>query len=272
MSANPLAFCSISALDRPLARVAELVASLGLSGIEVTARPPHLDPAQGPAEARSAARTVRAAGVEIVAYGSYLGRMGRVTRRHAEEDAAIAEALGAPLWRVWAEPLAPERGVEADRAAVLELLRAACDAARSAGICVVIERHIGSWADTPERCEALLDAVDRENVALNHQVLDVIRPEEVARQAGEAARLAPRSRYFHLKNFRPNPDPGGPLLPGGSIADGVLDYRAILASALGAGYRGPLTLEFLSMEPRPVEEKLAADAAFVRQILGELAG
>ena len=60
-----------------------------------------------------------------------------------------------------------------------------------------------------------------------------------------------------------------PLLPGGSLATGVLDYRAILQSAIDAGYRGPMTIEFLAADERPVEEKLAADVAFVRGLLAE---
>jgi hypothetical protein len=58
--------------------------------------------------------------------------------------------------------------------------------------------------------------------------------------------------------------------PGASIAGGVLDYRAILRASFEAGYRGPLTIEFLSFEPRPLLEKLAADAAHVRGLLREL--
>ena len=56
--------------------------------------------------------------------------------------------------------------------------------------------------------------------------------------------------------------------PGGSLAGGVLDYRAILAAAFAAGYAGPLTIEFLSFEPLPLEQKLAADVAFLRSVLG----
>ena len=58
--------------------------------------------------------------------------------------------------------------------------------------------------------------------------------------------------------------------PGGSIEAGVLDYRAILGAAFDAGYAGPLTIEFLGFEPKPVEEKLAADVRFVRALLEEL--
>jgi sugar phosphate isomerase/epimerase len=259
-----LCFCSISALDRPVGEAAELAASAGLDGLEVTARRPHLDPEAGEAVARSVGRAVRAAGVEVVAYGSYLGRFGQVTKRHAEREAAVAAALGTRLLRVWAEPLAEE---QSDFPPTIALMRAACDAARGDGVTVVIERHLGSFADTPERIEQLLTAIDRPNAALNYQVLDFLAPAEVDRQADDAARLVAHARYFHLKNYQRNPEPGGPLLPGGSLAGGELDYRAILAAALAAGYRGPMTIEFLAADARAIEEKLAGDVAFVREVL-----
>jgi len=263
-----LAFCSISALDRSLADAAAAAATAGLRALEVTAHPPHLDPMAGVEAARAAARNVRAAGVEIVAYGSYLGRFGQIERAHAEREAALAAALETRLLRVWAEPI-PDGS--SDLSPVLDLLRCACDAAAADGITVVVERHLGSFADTPEQIDRLLDAIDRPNVALNYQVLDFLPCDAAAAQPADAARLASRARYCHLKNYQRNPQDGGPLLPGGSLAEGVLDYRAILAALIDAGYRGPLTIEFLAADPRPVEEKLAADAHFVRAVLAELA-
>jgi len=262
-----LGFCSISALDRPLARVAELAAQLGLAGVEVTARKPHLDSEAGVDAARAAGRAVRAAGVDVVAYGSYLGRFGLTTHVHAAREAALAAALEAPLLRVWAEPMEAAPG---DLALVAGLMQTAADAARGDGITVVIERHIGSFADTPERIVRLFDAIDRPNIALNYQVLDFLPAGEAAGQPADAARLVPLARYFHLKNYQPNETTGAPLLPGASLADGVLDYRAILAAALDAGYAGPMTIEFLAADARPVEDKLAADVAWVRAVLAEL--
>lgn len=259
-----LGFCSISALDRSLADAAAVAAGAGLAGLEVSAHAPHLDPDAGVDAACAAGNAVRTAGIEVIAYGSYLGRFGRTTAAHARQDAAIAEALGTSLFRVWAEPLdeAPN-----DRAPTVALMQAACDAARPAGITVVVERHIGSFADTPERIVQLLDAIDRPNVALNYQVLDFLPASSVAEQADDAAALVRYARYFHLKNYQPNPDGDGPLFPGGSLGEGALDYRTILPAAIRAGYDGPLTIEFLAADPRSVEEKLAADVAFVRSIL-----
>lgn len=262
-----LAFCSISALDRPLAAAAAVARTAGCEALEVTARPPHLDPEAGIDAAVEAARAVRAEGVGIVAYGSYLGRFGIVGEEAARREAALAGALGAPLLRVWAEP---QEGPEQGFAAVVRMLQEAADAAAKDGTTVVVERHMGSHADTPERITRLFDAVARPNVALNYQVLDFLPPSEAKAQPEDACRLVPLARYFHLKNYRSNPEPGGRLLPGASLADGVLDYREILRAAVAAGYEGPLTVEFLSHAPRPVEEKLAADVAFVRGALAEL--
>lgn len=262
-----IAFCSISALDRPLAAAAELACGAGLDALEVTAHRPHLDPEAGVGAAREAAQAVRAAGVEPIAYGSYLGRFGRTTAAHAERDAAIAAALGAPLMRVWAEPLTED---QTDPAPTVALMRAVADAARGDGVTVVIERHLGSFADTPERIEALLDAIDRPNVALNYQVLDALPPGEATAQPADAARLVRRARYFHLKNYLPSADGRAPLQLGASLERGVLDYRAILSAAVRAGYHGPLTIEFLSGDARSSEEKLASDVAFVRAVLAEL--
>jgi sugar phosphate isomerase/epimerase len=265
---GPLSFCSISALDRPLAAAAAVARGAGCEGLEVTARPPHLDPEAGAGAARDAGRAVRAEGVDVVAYGSYLGRFGQVGHDLAKREVTLAAALEAPLLRVWAEP---QDGAEQGFGAVVALLQATADMAAHENVTVVIERHLGSHADTPARIARLLEAIGRSNVALNYQVLDFLPPEQASRQADDAAELVGQARYFHLKNYRANPDPSGPLLPGAALADGVLSYPAILRSALSAGYAGPLTIEFLSMEPVPVEQKLAADAAFVRGILADLA-
>jgi sugar phosphate isomerase/epimerase len=268
MKKIPLGFCSISAMDRSLVAVAELAVANGLDGIEATARAPHVDPAAPLETHRETARAVRATGAEILTYGSYLGRPEVAAATTAEREVQIAEALGAPRIRVWAEEIAaaPEAGF----ADVASLLRAACDAAAATGIDVVVERHAGSFADTPERIERLFAAVDRPNFALNYQVLDLLPQALAAAQPDDARRLIPLARYYHLKNMRPAADGAGPMPPGASLAGGVLDYRAILAAAFDAGYAGPLTIEFLSWEARSVDDKLADDAAWLRRTLAEL--
>lgn len=262
-----LPLCSIAASDRSLPEAAELAAKYRLYGIEVREQPPHFHPDAGVAEARAAASCVRAAGVEIIAFGSYLGRSDHVARGRAERAVAIAEAMGTKFLRVWAEPTA-EDGDEL--APAVELIRTAADAAFGAGITVVVERHLGSFADTPSRIERLLDVIDRPNVALSYQVLDFLPTSAIDEQPADTKRLIYLARYFHLKNFQANPDGDGPLLLAAGIEKGALDYRAILKAAVKGGYRGPLTMEFLAADGTSVEEKLKADGAFVRTVLSEL--
>jgi sugar phosphate isomerase/epimerase len=263
-----LGLCSISALDRPLEAAAALAAAHGLDGLEVTARPPHLDPGAADEALRDAGRSVRDAGVDVIAYGSYLGRPDSLGTAIAAREARVAALLETPLLRVWADCVAG--AADAGFAEIVATLQAACDAAADAGISVVVERHIGSFADTPERIDQLFEAVARPNFALNYQVVDLLPQRLAAAQPDDARRLVPRARYYHLKNFRPAADGEGPMPPGASLAGGVLDYRAILGAAFAAGYAGPLTIEFLSWEPISVEQKLAADVAWLRGILAEL--
>ncbi|MCP3987061.1 MAG: TIM barrel protein [bacterium] len=263
-SSQILGFCSVSALDRPLVDAAQMAADAGCDVLEVTARPPHLDPSAGLAEIAELGRAVRDTGVEVVAYGSYFGRERPLLEADAVRAAEIAGALGAPLLRVWAECAADE-----DAGETVRHLQLACDAATDCGATVVVERHQGSLADTPERVEALLAEVDRANFALNYQVLDLLPQDAAPHQPADAARLVRHARYFHLKNYQVKSDGQGPLLPGGSLENGVLDYRALLNAALAAGYEGPMTVEFLSFEDRPLQERLARDVAWVRKVLAE---
>ena len=261
-----LGLCSINALDRPLAAVSELAAAAGFDALEVTARPPHLDPEAGTIAAREQGRIVREVGIDVVAYGSYLGRFEQTEVRHAHREVGLAAALETPLLRVWAEPVGAD---PEDIEPTLAWLIPACDAAASEGITVVVERHLGSFADTPKRIAGLFDRVDRPNLALNYQALDALPQEQVDAQAADCRELVGRAKYFHLKNYRA-PDDGGPLQPGGSLENGALDYCAILSAARDRGYEGPLTLEFLSWDPISTEEKVARDIAYLRKLLAEV--
>ncbi len=194
-SVLPLAFCSSSALGRCVAETARVAASAGLDGLEITARPPPLDPEAGLSVAREAGHVVRSEGLNVVCYGSYCER--------------------------------------------------------------------------PDQIEQTLKAIDRPNVALNWQVLDFLPPDCIAGQADDARRLAPLAHYVHPRNFRFDPAHPAQFQFGGAIADEAFDCRDILLALVGAGYRGPLTIEFLSAEWLPLEQKLDSESRFIREVLRE---
>jgi len=260
-----VALCSICAMDRSLADATALAARCGADGIEVTARAPHVDSDAGLDAIRAAGKRVRASGLEVTAYGSYLSWSGPGFETEVAREVERAAALDAKLLRVWAGH--PEGASDAVLDDVAALLRATGDAAAAEGIHVVIERHGGTFADTAERTETLLDAVGHENVSLNYQTLDGLPAAKASAQPDDARRLIPRSRYFHVKNYRPNPVPGGPLLLGGDLEKGEPDYEAILRAAVEAGYRGPYGIEFLAFDERPLEGKVADGVGWLRRTL-----
>ena len=96
-----LAFSSISALDRPLASAAKLAAEAGLDGLELTERAPHLAPGCDLEAAAAAGRAVRAAGLEVVAFGSYLGREAPAEPEAAAHAAAFAVSGRKRTCRPW---------------------------------------------------------------------------------------------------------------------------------------------------------------------------
>lgn len=244
-------------LDRPLGEVAATAAALGLDGVEVTARPPHLDMTKEHSSAMADVRSiVEDAGSRVIALGSYLGTRERTAFGYATVDAVSAGEMGASFLRVWAH------GGEG-------LIRYACSRVEVPGLRIVVERHINTLADTPQRCREFIAAVDHPLCSLNYQVLDNLPLGAADVQADEARELAPITGYVHLKNYLPPKEPGGPMRPWAPLASGVLDYRAILGALLDAGYTGPLAFEFLSSDPRPAEERLAEDVAFVRSVLDE---
>jgi sugar phosphate isomerase/epimerase len=122
-----LGFCSIAALDRPLCDAARVAADCGLDGLEVTARAPHLDDTASLDAVRDAGRSVREAGLRVLAYGSYLGHEGLRDAASLRREVSRAAALEAPLLRVWAA-LDPKAG-DAGFADQVALLRDTCDAA-----------------------------------------------------------------------------------------------------------------------------------------------
>lgn len=263
--ADPVvAFCTIAALDRPLSRVVEMAADAGFGGLEITARPPHVDDEASLDGLAAIGEEVRRAGLEVVAYGSYLSFVGPGSGALARRDVERARAVGASRLRVWAAHVGG--AAEEHRRDVVRLLQATSALAADAGLDVVVERHEGTFADTVDRTTRLLADVARPNVWLNYQTLDGMRRDEASRVHREVELLVPLSRYVHLKNYV-CPDGDDVLQLGGDLRRGIVDYRALLPAIAAAGFDGPYAIEFVGADGRALEEKLADGLSFVREAL-----
>ncbi len=259
-----LGLCSIAFLNLPLCEVARLAADAGLDGIEITAREPHLGCEATPSTAADIRREIRSLGLDVIAYGSYFGSQGRYSETDARKEVALAAALEAPLLRVWAATVEGS----GEMAPAIEGIKSITRLAAKESITIVVERHAGTFADTPERIEALFKAISESSVGLNYQPLDFLSASAYEAQPDDARRMLPLARYVHLKNYRLPGIPNANTLPWAPLGSGAIDYRSVLAVIASSGYAGPASIEFLANDDRPAAMRLAANVAFVRTALG----
>lgn len=142
-------------------QVVDLVAQAGLDGIEWGGdiHAPH----GNVAAAREVAQMTRDAGLKVAAYGSYFN-VGPEETLKFEQVLESAQALGAPLIRVWAGKKFPQDADDAYRAACVTQSRAIAEMAAKAGIVVAYEFHRKTLTETNECATWLLKAVGHPNM------------------------------------------------------------------------------------------------------------
>ncbi len=108
----------------------------------------------------------RTAGLFVSSYGTYY-TLG-MSQAFAPYLAA-AEALGAPILRIWAGKKGSRDVTAEERAALVLEARAVCRAASESGKTVCFEYHPRTLTDTAESAERLLEEVGMENCRLYWQ-------------------------------------------------------------------------------------------------------
>lgn len=145
---------SVTFRKLPPREIVSLVTQSGLGGIEWggDVHVPHGDLAT----ARAVGRMTRAAGLRVLAYGSYYRCRDQ---EPFEPVLETAMALGAPLIRIWAGQLGSAEADVAYRAMVIEQSRRAVALAAQHGIALAYEFHGNTLTDTKDSALALLHDV-----------------------------------------------------------------------------------------------------------------
>ena len=265
--------CSIVFKDRSAVQALRAIAAAGADSVELWGQPPHLPCPVDEGWCADLRGQAGELGLSFCALGSYY-RPGRhpsyggrpVTK---ENQIAAARALGAPIVRIWAGSARYQATAPAARERLYAEIRDFADAARDAGIRVVLERHSGTLTEGWEAPLTVLQEIGHPAVALNYQmVYPAPREELAARAVADYRRLLPHSRHAHLQNYAPA---AGDRPPRTLIADGVVDYGRLGAAARQCGYDGAFMIEFPADERggMSVEEALRADVAGVRRLLSQ---
>ena len=160
--------------------------------------------------------------------------------RRLEETLAIADfaaalgvdAIGMHLGFV------PEGPADPDFAAVVEVVRTVCDHCRGHGQYF----HLETGQETAAELLAFIEAVDRENLAVNFDPANMI-----LYQAGPPLEALDRVGRFvrsvHCKDAAIERRPGQPWYEDAPLGQGDVGIRAFLLKLRGLGYEGPLTIE-----------------------------
>ena len=208
-------------------------AAAGLAGIE-WGGDIHV-PAGDIAAARKVGWLTRDAGLAVTAYGSYyrLGMNADPTADFAPVLAS-AEALGAPLIRLWGGQKGSACLSEAELSGMAAEMRTLADLAAEKRITLALECHPGTLTDDYSVSLQFLEMVSRPNVRLYWQP-NQFRP--VSYNLDAARALAPYAAHVHV--FHWDAHARYPL------RDGEPDWRRYLAVFRESGGDHALLLEFM---------------------------
>ncbi len=128
-------------------------------------------PPENIGNARAVGEATRAAGLEVVSYGTYyrLGENGRNFEVKFAETLAAAKALGAPSLRIWAGSKDACDTGEAERKELVRELRVCADMAAREGERIALEFHQKTLTSDADSAERLVGEVGRENLSLYWQ-------------------------------------------------------------------------------------------------------
>jgi sugar phosphate isomerase/epimerase len=190
--------CSITFRELNADDVVHLAVRAGVAGIEWGADV-HAVPGGGAGSAALGART-RDAGLEVVSYGSYLGMSPGTS--NGELDAALdtAQALGAPMVRIWTELGVTPGSPAGERRRVTDHTAALVDRIAGRGLTATLEFHPGTLTETAHSAVVLLAAIDREELRTHWQP-DPAR--SAAAALDELARITGHLAHLHVFAWGP---------------------------------------------------------------------
>ena len=263
--AKPLfALCTISLREKLLEYALEVAAELGVEGVEIWGREPHISEKYDENRVQAARRMVEERGLVPAVLGSYLG-FGLVRNRGEEavelEDVLhTAHCLRTPLVQVWASDVASDQASKAVWDRTVAEAQEACDRAARLHLTLTAQMGDDTLADTPDSCRRLLDRVGRENFRLTFQVSARPRPETPEERL---TAVLDSVAHLHLQNYEAY-CPNGERVRRASLADGVVDYFPLLERLVGGGYTGYYALAFASREGEGKRQALAQDLSYLK--------
>ncbi len=248
--------CSVSFRALAVADIARLAAEAGLVAIE-WGGDIHV-PVGDLAHARAVARISNEHGLRSVSYGSYW-RAGSDLAPPISEVLATAQALGAPVVRIWAGEVDGRFAPMATRRSVADALLRAADTAAKYGLRLSLESHDGTLTSTAASTVLLLGSEAAHPVLGCHWQAPHAETDEVCLASLNA--VAPWLEHLHVFHWWPSTAERRPLAAGASR------WSRFLATAARRHAGQAALLEFI---PGDEVANVPREAACLRRLLAGL--
>ena len=248
----------VSVSFRPLTceKIVKIAAEAGLDAIE-WGGDVHVPPGDT-ARAERVARLTQAAGLSVSSYGSYYraGAYGEDYLPAFLPVLAAAEALGAPVIRIWAGTKGSASVGAAERARLTEEIRTITRTAAAKKIRVAFECHNDTLTDDYRSSVRLMEEIGEINAKMYWQPN---QRRDTAYNLEALRAIVPYLENVHVFHW-PGPDVRLPL------ADGVGEWRRYFSLIAEAGKDPVCMLEFM---PDDDPASLPREAAALKNILGD---
>lgn len=270
-------------IEHSIQEAMHLTKKLGLDGIEIAAREPHISPASSMARVKEVKALSDSLALPIPVLASYIGGFSDADDSQAEKYfeefkrlLEIADVLGTRMIRVFPGGPNAFKAQDYHYAKAAHWMRAIAEEAVKHEVNVLMEIHNNSLVETVDSSLRLLELIGRDNVGMIHDAGNMyITDTDYGRES--VLRLGRRLMHVHVKDelrvaelgtpgtFADTTRHGRELFLQSRLGEGGADHRPLFDALRETGYSDWVTLECHA--PFPAYERLEHDFAAVRRLI-----
>jgi len=260
-----------------------LTKRLGLDGIEIAAREPHISPSSSMARVKEVKALSDSLALPIPVLASYIGGFSDADDSQAEsyfeefkQLLEIADVLGTRMIRVFPGGPNAFKAQDYHYAKAAYWMNLIAEEAKKHEVNVLMEIHNNSLVETVDSSLRLLDMIERDNIGMIHDAGNMyITDTDYGRES--VLRLGRRLMHVHVKDelrvgelgapgtFEDTTRHGRELFLQSRLGEGGADHKPLFDALRETGYSDWVTLECHA--PFPAYERLEHDFAVVRRLI-----
>ncbi|CAI6080204.1 sugar phosphate isomerase/epimerase family protein [Cohnella sp. JJ-181] len=270
-------------IEHSIQEAMHLTKRLGMDGIEIAAREPHISPTSSMARVKEVKALSDSLGLPIPVLASYIGGFSEVDDAQAEKFfeefkrlLEIADVLGTRMIRVFPGGPNAFKALDYHYAKAAYWMNLIAEEAKKHEVNVLMEIHNDSLVETVDSSLRLLGMIENENIGMIHDAGNMyITDTDYGRES--VLQLGRRLMHVHVKDelriaelgapgtFASTTRHGRELFIQSRLGEGGADHKPLFDALRETGYADWVTLECHA--PFPAYERLEHDFEVVRKLI-----